>query len=106
MTENPFTADLLARKESAFVIWRVGNINPPPMLVIGQLQVGNPFALVNEHRFTLQPVAGFPDLFEIPAANCNLTHGQLYHYWFEVSVDHPERPADAGLPITDPTVYM
>jgi pullulanase len=106
MTENPFAADILARKESAFVIWRVGNINPPPMLVIGQLQVSNPFAFANEQRFTLQPVAGFPDLFEIPAANCNLTDGQLYHYWFEVSVDHPERPADARLLITDPTAYM
>lgn len=100
------SANLLARKERAFVLWRVGNANPPPRLIIGQLHLGTPIRFINEQHFTLQPVAGFPDLFEIPAANCNLTDGQVYHYWFEVSVSHPERPASARLRITDPSAWM
>ena len=96
---------LLQRKESAFVLWRVGNHSQPPALIIGQLQLGTPITFTNEQHFTLQPVAGFPDLFAIPAADCNLADGQLYHYWFEVSVSHPERPASARLRITDPTAW-
>jgi pullulanase len=94
---------LLKRKESAFVLWHVGNVRRPPELVIGQLQLGTPSTFTNEQHFTLQPVPGFPDVFQIPAADCNLVDGQVYHYWFEVSVSHPERPASARLRITDPT---
>jgi 1,4-alpha-glucan branching enzyme len=99
-------ANLLARKETAFVLWRVGNTNQPPTLIIGQLHPGTPITFSNERRFTLQPVTGFPELFAIPAADCNLTDGQVYHYWFEVSVSHPERPTTARLRITDPTAWM
>lgn len=53
----------------------------------------------------LTPVPGFTDLWEIPAANCNLIDGRIYHYWFEVAVSHPERPADVRLRITDPFAY-
>jgi 1,4-alpha-glucan branching enzyme len=98
--------NLLARKETAFVLWRVGNPTQPPTLIIGQLQLGTPITFINEQHFMLQPVPGIPDLFEIPAANCNLIDGQVYHYWFEVSVSHPERPAGARLRITDPTAWM
>ena len=86
-------ANLLARKETAFVLWRVGNTNQPPTLIIGQLHPGTPITFSNERRFTLQPVAGFPELFEIPAADCNLTDGQVYHYWFEVDDTKPGHPA-------------
>lgn len=96
---------LLERKESAFVLWRVGNNNQPPTLIIGQLKLGTPITFTNEQHFTLQPVAGFTDLFEIAAGDCNLVDGQVYHYWFEVSVSHPERPASARLRITDPTAW-
>lgn len=94
---------LLKRKETAFVLWRVGNNTPAPTLVIGQLELGTPIRFIDEQQFALQPVAGFADLFEIDAADCNLVDGQVYHYWFEVSVSHPERPANARLRITDPT---
>lgn len=99
-------ANLLEKKETAFVLWRVGNSTPPPTLVIGQLQAGNPMTFEqHEKPFELRQVAGFSDLWEIPAAECNLTDGQVYHYWFEVSVNHPERPGDVRLRITDPTAY-
>ncbi|HEY7167305.1 MAG TPA: alpha-amylase family glycosyl hydrolase [Candidatus Binatia bacterium] len=97
--------NLLARKESAFVLWRVGNTAQPPVLIIGQVAPGAPQQFLGEQRFTLSPVAGFSDLFEIPAASCRLSDGQIYHYWFEVSVSHPDRPASARLRITDPTAW-
>lgn len=100
------TVDLLRRKETVFVLWRVGNISPAPALVIGILKAGTPITFVDRQQITLRPVAGFSDLWEIPAAECNLTDGQVYHYWFEVSVNNPERPATARLLITDPTAYM
>ncbi len=100
------SADLLKRKANAFVLWRVGNVVTPPALIIGQLQAGAPISLSGERQFPLQLVPGFTDLWEIPAANCKLAEGQVYHYWFEVSVSHPERPANARLRITDPTGFM
>ena len=75
-------ANLLARKETAFVLWRVGNTNQPPTLIIGQLHPGTPITFSNEQRFTLQPVAGFPHSLQSPRPT-NLTDGQVYHYWFE-----------------------
>src|SRR6266498_2952882 len=100
------SAKLLERKQTAFVLWRVGNTNAPPALIIGQLQGGAPISFAGEQRFPLQRVPGFTDLWEIPAANCNLADGQVYHYWFEVSVSHPERSANARLRITAPAGFM
>ncbi|MBV8533259.1 MAG: alpha amylase [Verrucomicrobia bacterium] len=96
-------ANLLTRKVNAFVLWRVGNTNQPPTLIIGQLQPGNPFQFTGEQPFPLQLVPGFADLWQIAAAQCDLVDGQVYHYWFEVSVSHPDRPTDARVRITDPT---
>ncbi len=75
---------LLVRKQTSFALFCVGNRNPPPDLIIGQLQLGTPITFINQRRFTLQAATGFSDLWEIPAANCNLSDGQTYHYWFEV----------------------
>jgi 1,4-alpha-glucan branching enzyme len=100
------TADLLARKTTAFVLWRVGNPEPSPALIIGQLRLANPITLADERTIPLRRVPGFDDLWEIPAADCRLTDGQVYHYWFEVSVSHPARPATARLRITDPTALV
>ena len=51
-------------------------------------------------------VAGFSDLWEIRASECGLVDGEIYHYWFEVTV----RAAAPGIPrrirITDPTATM
>ncbi len=99
------SANLLVRKQASFVLWRVGNPSPPPKLIIGQLQPGNPVTLTGKQELVMQRVPGFTDLWEIAAADCNLADGQVYYYWFEVSVSHPERPADARLLITDPTAY-
>lgn len=100
------TADLLARKQTAFVLWRVGNATPPPTLILGQGQLGAPIAFTGERQLPMQRVSGFSDLWEIPVATCGLTDGEIYHYWFEVSVSHPERPSTARLRITDPTALM
>jgi len=100
------SANILTRKETAFVLWRGGNANPPPTLIIGQLQAGAPSTFIAEQRLALQLAPGFTDLWELAAANCNLVDGQIYHYWFEVSVNHPERPANVRLRITDPLAFM
>ena len=55
-------ADILQRKETAFVLWRAVNGNPAPTLVIGELQEGAPISLNNVRQIPLQLVAGFTDL--------------------------------------------
>lgn len=105
--KKTIAADLLTRKETSFVLWTVGNTTPAPSLIIGQVKPGAPITLPEEHnKFLLQPVSGFPDLWEIPAAKCNLSDGQVYHYWFEVTVSHPDsKRAGSRLRVTDPTAY-
>ena len=97
-------ADIFARREQHFVLWRGAAQTPPPTLIIGQLQLGAPVALVGEQRFQLQPAAGFPDLWVLPADHCHLTDGQVYHYWFEVTDTHPQRSGQR-LRVTDPMAY-
>ncbi len=100
-------ADLLARKEASFVLWRIGKTNPPPHLIIGQVQEGSPISFTNEQEFPLTQDPDSPDLWEISAASCNLKDGQVYHYWFEVTVSHPDSNRDGKrLRVTDPTAYM
>lgn len=98
------SADLLKRKETYFVLWRVGKI--PPELVIGQFQPGNPPILGGEQRFTLKQSSAFSDLWEIPATDCNLQTGQIYHYWFEVEDTDPEQKAPTRIRCTDPYAYV
>lgn len=95
-------ANILQRKETAFVLWRVANVNPPPALIIGELKEGAPISLAGERRIPLQPVPGFADLWQVSAANCQLIDGRVYHYWFEVPVSRPRMPVNARLRITDP----
>jgi len=98
-------ADILLRKVDRFVLWRPADTSPPPALVIGQLQLGAPVALVSEQRLPLQPAPGFSDLWEIAVARCNLVEGQIYHYWFEVNDSHPARPRGTRIRTTDPTAF-
>lgn len=98
-------ADILQRKETAFVLWRAVNGNPAPALVIGELQAGAPITLNNLRQIPLQPVQGFTDLWQIPAASCQLVSGRLYHYWFEVSLSRPGFPTNARVRITDPLAF-
>jgi 1,4-alpha-glucan branching enzyme len=68
----------------------------PAVLVIGEFQAGNPPRMANARRFPLAPVAGFTDLFAIAAANCGLTDGSVYHYFFETA---------GGIQTADPAAY-
>lgn len=102
------SSDLLQRKSTAFVLWRPGHTNPPPQLVIGRSKPGNPSDFVDQQRFDLRPAAVSTDLWELPATECNLVHGQVYHYWFEVSDTNPYRDhgaTPARILCTDPTAW-
>ena len=91
-------ADLLARRESAFVLWHATQITTPPHLIIGWLQPGTPLELIGEQRLQMRQVPGFDDLWELPAYECNLVDGWIYYYWFELAdgfdvADGSELPA-------------
>jgi len=93
---------LFELKKAAFVLWLPYNVNPePPTLVIGQFQAGNPPSLANRQVFPLTQQA---DLWSIDAAQCGLTDGQVYHYWFEVSDSSPTRDG-SRIACTDPTAF-
>jgi pullulanase len=95
--------DLLQRKRNHFVLWHAAITNPPPALVIGTFQAGNPpsFQLLN--RFDLAPSAVSADLWEVAAAACGLVDNCVYHYWFEVTNANPKTPSPARILCTDPT---
>src|SRR3954467_6025647 len=97
--------DLLTRRETKFVLWRPKNTTTPPKLVIGQFQAGNPPTLVNEQSFNLTAAAGFPDLWEIAAAACHLTDGQIYHYWFEIDDSDEAKNPKKPIRIADPAAF-
>lgn len=102
------SSDLLQRKSAAFVLWRPGHTNPPPRLVIGRLQAGNPPDLVDQQRLDLRPTQVSADLWELPAIECGLAEGRVYHYWFEVSDTNPNRErggSPARILCTDPTAW-
>jgi pullulanase len=99
------TADLLQRKTTHFVLWRPHHTDPPPALVIGKLQPGNPPAFVDEQQFNLSPATDAPDRWEIAASACDLTDGQVYHYWFEVNDSSPDRSPTTRIRCTDPTAW-
>src|SRR5262245_54556586 len=93
--------DLARRQETHFVLWRPAGPLPPPRLVIGRFQPGNPPALTGRREFPLSPADGFDDLWAVPAEQCDLADGQVYHYWFEVTDDDPDRTGRRIL-VTDP----
>ncbi len=47
------TADLLARKETSFVLWHVGNTTPVPSLIVGQVKPGAPLTFIDKQEFPL-----------------------------------------------------
>ena len=75
-------------KKTAFVLWRPQSAQPAPALVVGRFQPGNPPALAQRRDITLQQTT-HPDLWTVDAADCSLTDGQVYHYWFEVNDSSP-----------------
>jgi hypothetical protein len=98
-------AHLFGLKKSAFVLSSPHRINPAPTLAIGQFQAGNPPRLANRQEFPLTQQAAHPDLWSIDAAQCGLSDGQVYHYWYEVSDSSPTRDA-SRISCTDPTVWF
>jgi pullulanase len=70
-------ADILTQRQHTFLLWRAAAGPPPPALVIGQLQPGAPVSLVGEQSFDLAPSAQHPDLWMIPAADCQLADDEV-----------------------------
>jgi len=99
-------SNLLQRKQSAFVLWRVANTTPPPTLVLERMQAGAPITATSSQEFTMRLVEGFTDLWEVPASECGLVDGETYHYWFEVTVPAATPGAPRRVRITDPTATM
>ncbi|WP_051514222.1 alpha-amylase family glycosyl hydrolase, partial [Skermanella stibiiresistens] len=104
-TATPAHSDLLHRKTTGFVLWRPGSTRPAPVLVIGQFRDDNPSGFTLTHRLPLRPDADVEELWVLPAADCGLDEGQVYHYWFEVSDTHPERQPGTPILCTDPTAW-
>src|SRR5579885_3213446 len=93
--------DLLDRKSTSFVLWAPGQTTPK--LVIGTFQEGAPPSVINRQTLPLTAVTGVSDLFQIAPADCGLTDGTVYHYWFEVDDTRPGHAANARVSVTDPT---
>jgi len=91
---------LLNLKETAFVLWRPA-AKPPPSLILARVQPGSPLVVTESAPRPLAAVPGFADLWSLPAKDCALQDGAIYHYWFEVTANQPGRPADR-IRITDP----
>jgi pullulanase len=97
------SADLLDRKASTFVLWRPMKTSTPPQLIIGQFQAGNPPTLVGERQLPMRCSAAFPDLWELPATECGLQNGQIYHYLFEIDDSDPGKSPPSRIRCADPT---
>lgn len=76
--------NLFERKQTNFILWRPGAVVPIPNLYIGARPTSLEAGFTDFRELPLQPSSEFPDLWEIPAANCGLTDGQVYYYWFKV----------------------
>jgi hypothetical protein len=83
--------DIFKRRKTHFVLWGLKSPTYTPQLVIGEFLAGNPPTLTNQKKQPLKLVAGFSDLWEVAAAECNLTEEKVYHYWFEVQDTDPEK---------------
>lgn len=97
--------NLLHRKQTHFILWRPGNIQPHPTLYIGYFPADNPNSFANFQEFDLIQSTDFPELWEIPAENCNLIDGQVYFYWFKVRDTDAYTNTPRILYCTDPTAY-
>lgn len=95
--------DLLSRKQTHFVLWRPGKTEVPPTLWIG---VASPSTQkVELRKISLQPDPEFPELWQVAAQDCELTDGQVYHYWFKIQRCRPEQGTRQMLYCTDPLAY-
>src|SRR5262245_62150264 len=101
------TANILERRKTHFLLWRPSNGGAAPELIIGKLQEGNPptFAPVPQQPFKLKPVQGADGLWAIAAADCQLTDGGIYHYWFRVEDSRSTSNPKTKASITDPFAF-
>ncbi|MBD2003951.1 MULTISPECIES: alpha-amylase family glycosyl hydrolase [Cyanophyceae] len=97
--------DLLNRKQTHFVLLRPGKIDPPPTLYIGNFQKNSSDEFANFQEFDLIQSKEFPEVWEIPAADCNLKKGQVYFYWFKVRDTDAYHGKNEIYYCTDPTAY-
>src|SRR5919205_610943 len=98
-------SDILRRRQTHFLLWCPAAPANPPALIIGRIRNGNPPTfrpLEHAAPLRLQPAAGLQGLWELDAAACGLTDGEVYHYWFEV--DDSQRPG-GRIQTTDPLAY-
>lgn len=97
--------DLLSRKQTHFVLWRLGVSEPTPTLYIGNIQANSPAQLEKFREIPLKQSTEFPELWEVSVQECELTEGQVYFYWFKVRNTDPYDPTNASqiLYCTDPT---
>lgn len=93
--------DLLSRKRTSFVLWRPGATDPLPALYIGR----NPGDCGQFREIPLWQNERFPELWELAAAECGLTEGQVYFYWFKARDTDPYREDHPVLYCTDPTAW-
>ena len=92
---------LLSLRETHFVLWRPRMQAPPPTLIIGRFQWGNPPVLVDEQSFELSPSQEHPDLWLLPLTELGLAEG-VYHYWFEVNNSNVYKQVPGRIRVTDP----
>jgi pullulanase len=96
---------LLKRKETHFVFWRPGSGTSPPKLVIGVFKAGHPPTLDQRQDILLTASPDSDEVWEVAAAACGLTDGQVYHYWFETADTAPFHTSHPTLRCTDPAAY-
>ena len=99
----PVTADILERRATRFVLWSPREQTRAPELLIGTLTVGNPPIVDGVRRVPLAPAAGVPSgLWEVPALECGLEVGTIYHYWLEVDDSRSTTNPPSRVAVTDP----
>jgi len=95
---------LLERRRTHFVFWRPGPDASPPRLIIGVFAAGQPPTLAQRREIPLAPSPDSEEVWQVSAATCGLTDGQVYHYWFETADTRPGRRTSRLL-CTDPTAF-
>lgn len=97
-------SDVLARRETHFVLWSPTEPTDPPKLILGRIRNGNPPTFQELLREPLQKATGpggaISGLWELPANTLGLSDGDVYHYWYEVD---NRLPGSSGrVVVTDP----
>src|SRR5882724_10541987 len=101
----PLPADLLARRASNFVLWRPNQSAIPPLLIFGTFQPGNPPTLAGERQIPMNPVPAVNGLWQLSAATCGFSEGDIVHYWFEIDDTDPHRDISQRIRCTDPAAH-